>query len=223
MNIDDLQARWQDHDRKLDAALRLNTRVLRELTLGKASAALGTLSRRVALGLALDLATLALLVGYLAGRVDQLRFVAPAAVLALFTLAMVVSSVVQLVRIKPIEYGVPVVTIQRQLEAIGILRITTTRWIFVLALLLWTPLLIVVMDGVLGLDAYALLDRTWLLSNALLGVVAIPVSLWLSRRYADRMAGSPRLQRFMKDLAGQNLAAAHGFLDTLAAFERDPA
>jgi hypothetical protein len=47
--------------------------------------------------------------------------------------------------------------------------------------------------------------------------------VWVSRRYADRMAQSPFVQRLMDDMAGRSLTAATAFLDQLASFEREDA
>jgi hypothetical protein len=67
------------------------------------------------------------------------------------------------------------------------------------------------------------LGGAWLAVNALFGLAVIPVMAWVSRRYADRMAQAPFVQRLMNDLAGRSLTAATAFLDQLAAFEREDA
>jgi hypothetical protein len=55
----------------------------------------------------------------------------------------------------------------------------------------------------------------------LLGIVVIPVAMWISRRYADRLEESPFLQQLMRDIAGRNLAAATEFLRSLVEFEEE--
>jgi hypothetical protein len=42
-----------------------------------------------------------------------------------------------------------------------------------------------------------------------------------SRRYADRMNRSPRVQRLMDDIAGRDLTEAKAFVDELSTFERE--
>jgi hypothetical protein len=70
-------------------------------------------------------------------------------------------------------------------------------------------------------DAYAIFNSAWLAANVALGVAVIPLAVWISKRYADRMERSPLLQFLMRDLAGYNLNAATGFLDSLARFEEE--
>jgi hypothetical protein len=58
----------------------------------------------------------------------------------------------------------------------------------------------------------------YLLANVLVGWAIIPLAIWVSREYGDRMERSPLIQRLMRDLAGYNLNAATGFLATLSEF-----
>lgn len=222
MDIQDLQARWQEYDRKLDASLRLNTRVVRDLGITQVSSALRGLSRSIIVELCLNLGGLVWLGSYAADRIDEPRHAGPAAVLGLFALLLNLSSAVQLVRLSRIDYSAPVLAIQTQLEALRIHRLLETKWVLLLAPLLWTPLLIVGLDGLFGLDAYALFGLGWLGANLLFGVVAIPLLRWLARVYADRAVGTPLVQRLLRDIAGHNLSAARDALAQLAEFEKEP-
>ena len=53
------------------------------------------------------------------------------------------------------------------------------------------------------------------------GLAVIAAGLLVSRRYSDRFSGSPLGRRLMRDLAGVNLAAATGYLESLSRFEQD--
>ena len=77
------------------------------------------------------------------------------------------------------------------------------------------------LKGLLSVDAYAAFPGRWLAANVLFGLAVIPLAVWLSRRYAGRMEGSPAVQRILRDIAGYNLSAATGFLDSLAQFEKE--
>ena len=63
----------------------------------------------------------------------------------------------------------------------------------------------------------------WLnrIANLLFGLAVIALAVWVSRRYAERMARSPLVRRLMRDLAGSNLNAAEGFLERVARFEEE--
>lgn len=222
MDLQELQARWQDCDRKLDAGIRLNRRLVRDLNLSRISTALSRLSRSIWVELLINLGGLLWLGSYAADRIDALRYAGPAAVLGLFALALNLSSGIQLARLRRIDYDAQVLLIQKQLESLRIHRLAETKWVLILAPLLWTPLLIVGLDGLLGLDAYALFGRSWLAANLLFGIVAIPLLRWLARIYADKAVGTPVMQRLLRDIAGHNLTAAREGLAQLAAFEKEP-
>lgn len=94
-------------------------------------------------------------------------------------------------------------------------------WTFLLAPLLWIPLLVVAMKGLLGLDAYVIFDTGWLVANALIGIGVIPLMLWVSKRYGDRWHHWSWVQTLMDDIAGRNLKKASAFLEELSIFERE--
>lgn len=221
MDLDDLKQRWEDHDRKLDASLRLNARLLRASTLGKAETALRRLSWLLGCGLFLDFLIALWLGSFAADHAAEPRFLIPAAVLGAGVIALAIAAVRQLAAIGQLDYGEPIVALQRRLESLRLQRTRETQITLLLAPLVWTPLLIVVLKGLLGVDAYALLDGRWLAANVLFGLAVIPLALWAARRYADRCQGSPLAQRLLRDLAGYNVNAAAGFLSALARFEQE--
>jgi hypothetical protein len=220
MNLEELQARWADQDRKLQSSLRLNGLLLREARLDKASTALNRLRRSIVWELLINLAAIVLL-GLFMGSYPQVQFLVPAIALDLMAIALVISAARQLAALGSIDYSEPVLAIQKRLETLRMERIRTTMWALLLSPLLWVPLLLVTMQGVFQVNPYENLDPTWLAVNLLVGAAVIPVMLWVSRRYADRLQRSPVVQRLMNDIAGRNLSAAAGFLDSLARFEQE--
>lgn len=221
MNLDDLKDRWTELDRKLDASLRLNTRLLNARKLDRAATALRRLSWFLWFELALDAVLLVWLGSYLVDHMTQLRFVLPGGVLYGFVIAYVVLIVQQLVGIARLDYDGQVVEIQKRMETLRIWRLRATKMVFLLAPLLWAALLVVVPKSLIGLDVYAACSVAWLAANFVFGVAVIPVAVWISRRYADRMERSPLVQRIMRDLAGYNLNAALNSLESIKRFE-DP-
>jgi hypothetical protein len=221
MDLQDLKERWADYDRKLDASLRLNTRVLREVGLNKVDSALKRLSRGIWLELLTSFAVVVALGMFMASHRGELRFLAPALALGLFAVSLVISSIHQLEALSRIDYSGSVVAIQRTLARLRIERIRMTKWALLLSPLLWVPGLIVSLEGILGVDAYVFLDTAWIVANLLFGVAFIPLMLWVSRRVADRWQGSPFLRSLLDDLAGHSLSAATGFLGALSEFEAE--
>ena len=150
-----------------------------------------------------------------------MRFLAPAVALDVFVLYFIGWSIRQWVALSSLDYGESIVTIQRKLEMLRIDRIRMTKWVFLLSPLLWIPLLIVGVEGLLGLDAYVILDTAWLVSNLVFGLAVIALALWVSRRYADRLQRSPLARRIADALADRSLDDAARFLGSLSSFERE--
>jgi hypothetical protein len=221
MELQDLKDRWNEYDRKLDANLRLNTRVLREVGLDRVGSSLRRLTRLIVFELLMGLVATLALGSFIADHLGEMRFLVPAAALDVFVIYFIGWSIRQWVALGSVDYGEPVVEIQRRLELLKIDRIRMTKWVFLLSPLLWTPLLIVSAEGLAGLDAYAVFDRAWLVANFVFGLAVIPLMLWLSKRYADRLRGSSLARRVVDALADRSLNEATGFLGTLSSFERE--
>jgi len=123
--------------------------------------------------------------------------------------------------LRGVDYSAPVLRNQRQLGQLRLERLRLTKLALLAAPLLWTPLFIVALEALFGIDAYRLFGGWYLVANLLLGVAAIPILLWLARRYGERLAGRPLLKRLADDVAGRNLTAALDHLAALAAFEAE--
>lgn len=221
MEIEDLKQRWQEQDRKLEASLQLNRSLLNEAVLNKVATATTRLFRLVTVELVLNLAVALWLGSFLAEHASEPRFLLPAAVLAVGVIALIVDCVRQMVTLKTVDPAEPVAAMQKKLGRLRVQRTRTMQWILLTAPLVWIPLLIVGLEGLLGLDAYAIFSQRWLAANLLFGAAVIPLAVWTSRRYADRMERSPFVQRLMRDLAGRNVNAAMGFLGRLESFEQE--
>lgn len=120
-----------------------------------------------------------------------------------------------------IDFSGPIVNTQKSLQTLRRLRIRKTMWTWILAPALWTPLIVVRLEGAFGVNASSSLGGAWVATNALLGLALIPAVVWVSRRYADRLAEVPFVQRLMNDVAGRSLTAAKACVDQVALFERE--
>lgn len=220
MELDDMKRRWDDQDRRLDASIRLNTRLLQASVLGKAETSLRGLYRLLWLELLTNLLAAFLLGSFLANHVSEPRFLIPAAVLHLCIIGLLVSGVRQIVALKAIDYSAPIIVIQKRLESLRVERIRAVRLTLLFAPLLWTPLMIVALKGLVGVDAYAF-GAPFLIANLLFGLLLISAAVWISKRHEARMKSSPFVQSVMRTLAGSSLASAAGFVRSIAEFEKD--
>ena len=221
MELDELKQKWAEHDHKLEVNIRLTRQLLTATKMNRARSALQRLAVFVALESVVALAVIIVLGSFIGDHIAMVRFAVPAAALDLFEIASLIVLIQQIRLALNIDYGSPVAAIQKQLESLRMLHIRHFQWTLLLAPLLWTPLLIVALEGFLRVDAYKTVGAAYLLANLLFGLAIIPLAIWLSKKFGDRMDRSPKIQRLMKDLAGYNLNAASDFLATLSEFEEE--
>jgi hypothetical protein len=221
MNIDDIKTQWAATDRKLEASLRLNASLLREVRLDKARAALEPLTRFLLIEALLNFVAVFLLGDFIANHIREVRFVIPAVLLDGCAILLMAGGLHQFVALRSTDFSAPVVSLQKRLELLKRQRVIITKWTLLMAPLLWTPLLIVGLQALLGIDAYAAFPAKWLVANLLFGAAFIPAMLRISRRYADRWKGAPLVQQLLDDIAGRSLCKATAFLETLARFEQE--
>jgi hypothetical protein len=220
MEIDEIRNLWAQSNRKLEASMRLNTKLLQQSNLRKADTLLKQLSRGITFELIVNLIGVAILGGFAAHYVHEPRFLIPAVALDLYAIAIVAAGVRQLAEINTVDYDEPVIAIQRKLAGLRLMRIRTTLWTLLFAPLMWVPLLIVAMRGLFGVDVYAA-GSGWLVANALFGLAVIPLAIFMAKRYGARIASSTPMRTLADGIAGRSLAAALDYLDAIRRFEEE--
>ncbi|HMQ35711.1 MAG TPA: hypothetical protein PKD53_33710 [Chloroflexaceae bacterium] len=222
MDFDTLQRRWDRLNETLGTRLEQQSQALRALSLQTVERAVRRRSWGLTAELIITIPVLLLLGSFLVATLDEPRFFVPALLLQLFAIVQLALHIHTLVILRSLDYSEPVVHIQKQLAALRVRWLRQLVWLYACLPLLWPPLLIVGMRGLLGLDAYALLGLTYLGANLLFGLACVPLVLWLARILAPRVAHVPLLQRLVDDLTGRSLREALDALDAAAAFEREP-
>jgi serine/threonine-protein kinase len=220
MEMETLKAQWAAYDQKLEASLQMNRALLRESVLNKSRSALQRMTRGVVIELFIGIVILILLSQFIAGHVSKLHYLLPALVLHVFVIVQVAFDGYQWSTLGSLDFDAPVPDVQKKIARLRVQRIQVTKWSLWLAPLLWVPMLIVALKGLLGIDAYAVLSARWLVVNVLFGMGVILLMIWLSRRYAGRINRSTRFQRLMDDFAGHDLNQAAIFLDDVSHLEK---
>jgi hypothetical protein len=220
MDMDVLQAKWAEHDRKLEVSIRLNRQLLLATNMNRVRTPLRRFAFFVGLEAAVGLVLPAILGQFIYAHWTEPRFVLPAVALDVWAIANVAALFRQMVMALQIDYDKPIATIQAQLESLRVLRIRVTQWALLTGQLVWwVPFTIVALKGFWGVDAYQVFGGTVLMANVLFGLAIIPMAIWVTRKFGDRMGRSPVIQRLMRELAGYNLNAATRFLAALYEFE----
>jgi len=166
--------------------------------------------------------TLVILGQFIHAHWAEPRFALPAMALHVWVMAYVVTSIRQMVMGLQIDFDKPVTLVQKQIEYLRVLRLHVVRWALLTGQLVWwIPLLVVMLKGFWEVDAYKVLGNGFLIANVAIGVAVIPVAIWVSKKFGERMGSSPTMQRLMRELAGYNLSAATSFLRTLSEFKNE--
>ncbi len=223
MDLDVLKQKWIEQDRKLDVTIRLNRQLLIAVKMNRVRWPLRRFAFFVGLGVLFGLIVPGLLGQFIYQHWAEPRFALPAVVLDAWAIANLVASGRQMAMAIRIDYDKPIAVIQKQLESLRVLRIRTIQWALLTGQLVWwIPFLIVALKGFLDVDAWKVFSTAYLLANLAVGLAIIPLAIWLSRKFGDRMGRSPVMQRLMRELAGYNINSATGFLATLSEFGNEP-
>lgn len=231
MDLDDLRIKLAEQNAKLDQVLRLNTEAVRELQLSKTRSNLRWLARGVVVELLMTIVAVVWLGNFIAGHLATPKFLLPAIFIDICAIIFMGACIRQLMVMAKLNYSLPVVTVQKELGKLRILRIRTTKWVMILSFILWLPVLIVLLKGLLGVDLWMILGVVgeqhssffaWVVANILFGLVVALVLVWISNRYAHKVEQSPRIKRLMDELAGHSLTKAINSLDSIIQFETEP-
>lgn len=222
MELNALKEKWAEYDRKLDVSIRLNRQLLMAANMNRLRSPLRRFAFSVGLGGLIGLIGPVILGRFIYQHWAEPRFALPAVVLHVWVIASVAASIRQMVMALRIDYDQPIAVIQKQLQSLRVLRIRVTQWALLTGQVVWwIPFLIVALKGLWDLDAYKLFGTAFLLTNLAVGLAIIPLAIWASKKFEDRMGRSPIIQRLMRELAGYNLNAATARLATLSEFENE--
>ena len=154
MDLDELKEKWANYDRKLDESLRLNRQVLQAMKLPRAKSALQRFAMVLSLESVLWLVGIVALGHFIYRNITMMRFALPAAFLDLYAIANFALLIAQIAAALQIDYDKPIVVIQKQIEALRVLRIRYIQGSVVGGFIVWVPFVIVVLKMFLGIDAY---------------------------------------------------------------------
>jgi hypothetical protein len=217
MELENAKQLWQQFDTSFD--LRLDAARLQRSHLDNAQTSTKRLSRFLIVDAILNVLLVALVGAFIGDHFGQTRFLIPAVIFdvcAIASLAARVCAVVLLAGIHPDE---PVVTIQRKLEGLRLLRIRTVRWTLLVAPLMWVPMLIIVLNWLFAVDAYATLGIAYLAANAIFGVLFLAACVFLARLYGERLGSSPIVKGIADSISGRSLHEAMRSWTAIARFE----
>ncbi len=137
---------------------------------------------------------------------------------------MIVTGVVGVMQqqaIRSLDYGQPLVELQARIEALRIARIRAFNWSFLTGQIVWwIPFAIVVFAALTGVDLWRHAKFVdFALWNLAFGVAFIPLAVWVSRRYGDRLSKNTVVRYVADSIAGRDIAMAKEYLEKLRRFD----
>jgi len=217
MDLEEVQATWKEYDRKLDAVVQLNRKLLNADTLTRARSALRRQKLFAIMGVATNAIVIPIVGMFIAMNHGALAFVLPALAIDAYFIGNLAVHARQVQLLSGLDYSGPVSDIQRRIDEIVRLRIRFARWLAMSMVLMWAPISIVLFKAFLGWNLYAMAPA-WLIANTVAGLCVIPLVIRVSRK-VSRGKMTPPAQRFLREVAGDNLTAANTFLNALAELE----
>ena len=224
LTLDDLKTEWMARDRQLETQLRMNTLMLRETLLDKHGAKLGSATRGNVFQILFTIPFLAFFGWFIARHIGEPAFLLPALLLQIWTVVMLALNIHQRNQLRGLDYGRPVLELQRQIEQIKIARLNTFKWAFLTGQLLWwIPFVLVLFKGLLGVNLYTVSDfmPSFIAWNIAFSVTFVPFALWASKLLSGRLGALPRFQKFTDGIAGSDVTVAREFLRKLEGFGRE--
>jgi hypothetical protein len=221
MELDELKSAWKALEQRMSADAKLTRELLTELKLRKARNKIRWLMCLPAVELVVSLFVAAATGRFLFTHFFEPHFAIAGAVLHSAVVLYIAMTVRQLALLWGADMSAPVTTIQRSLAEYGTTRVRTTKWVLILSPLLWGAVVIVVPQGLLGLDVYRLFGATWVAVNAGIGIAIVPLLLWLSHKFSGYFQRSPFMQGVVNDIEGRSLKVAMKLLDDVRAFARE--
>ena len=218
LDLDQMKQQWTEHDRKLEEMIRLNRQLLSATNLNGARSRLQRMATLLELGAIIWFAIAVSLGSFIFANIGTLRFALPAALLDVFAIGMLSANIRLMATARQIDYACSVTSIQKQLANLRRLRIRITQWALIAGTVVWAPAALLACRALFGIETYSV---AWLLANVVFGLSLIPLSLWVSKKFGDRMGRSPFMQQLMNDIAGRNLTKAQNFLSELSEFESE--
>lgn len=216
--LDDLKLVWQNLNRNLERQHTLALHQFKESKLARFRSGF----RPLAIGQAVQAICGALLAAasarFWVNHLGTPHLMTYGILLHAYGVMLIVFAVRDLVLIHGVDYGAPVVAIQKQIARLRAWHVRAAIWFAVVGCFIWVPLLLMVFSW-LGVDIWTSKPEAvyWNLFSSFVCLALIYGLVWWSRR-----PGQTRLANYLRDSsAGRSLLRAQAALDEIERFERE--
>lgn len=221
LDLDALKTRWTAQSRELDQQLNLDVAAVRRRLGANTVTALQRQKNSRLRALTLDAVVLVLAVIFMARNLADLPYLLLALPFALFTIAAGSIDLREWQALGRVDFAQPLAALRAQYDALRQRRLQLALAIAQVSTLLWLPMLMVLVQGLAGIDLLRRLPFSMIAVNVGLGLVQIPLLTLIVRGIARRWPTSGALRRFADEVAGSDWQRSSDQLDRQLDFERE--
>jgi hypothetical protein len=220
ISLEELRNEWSDCSRRLEERLRLSAHLLRDDWIERQRERVWKLGPFGKFSMGVYIATMVLLGHFLSMHANQPALFFTALVIAVWVIAEGIAKVRQQQALRNLDFGLPLLELQARVEALRIARIRSFNRAFLTGQIVWwIPFVVVVFAGAFGVNLYLSSQfRAFAAWNIAGGVAFIPLAMWLSGRYGERLSRSSIVRHIADSIAGRDIAAAREYLEKLRRF-----
>jgi len=222
MELEDLRAEWASRDQKLQQSLNAQGALMRELVAERALTKLRRVDGMSVFELVIYIGFIVFFGATLAGSFGRWTVFVPTLLLDIWTIAMGAITFAERARLRDIDFGAPVLDIQRRLSTLRAERARMFQWAFLTGQILWwTPFCLVVFWAALHVDLLAASEfvRSFVAINIAVGLAIVPLALWGAHVLGPKLANSAIGRSLVDAVTGRDLAEARALAARLARFE----
>jgi hypothetical protein len=222
LTLDELRIEWSDLSRRLEERLRLSNHVLRDDWIERQRERVWKLGPFGGISMAVWIATSVLLGLFLGTHADEPSLFVTALVIEVWVVATGIANLRQKQALRNLDFGLPLLEVQARVESLRIARIRSFNLAFLTGQIVWWIPFVVVVAGAFGVNLYLSPQfRSFAAWNIAFGIAFIPLAMWISRRYGERLSGSSIVRHVADSIAGRGIAVAREVLEKLQCFGRD--
>ena len=222
ITLEELRDEWSDHSRRLDERLRLSANLLRDDWIERQRERVWKLGPFSKFSMVVWIATAVLLNLFLGTHAKQPALFVTALILDIWVIVTGIAHLHQQQAVRNLDFGLPLLELQARVESIRIARIRFFNFAFLTGQIVWWIPFVVVVAGAFGANLYLSPQfRAYAAWNIALGIAFIPLAIWISRRYGERLSRSSIVRHITDSIAGRDIAAAREYLEKLRSFASD--
>jgi len=210
-----------EQDKKLDKSLQLNLQLLRQINFDKAAGKTNTIFIFKIMEMIVLLVMEAYLVGFIIKYFPDPAFSISAVISMIFIGAGIISDVRQMTVIIQLgsDNAAAVSAMQKKVEKLKLLIIGYVKWSFI-SIPFYPVFLILAGKIFLNIDFWAPHHRTYLLVNIVVGVLLLPIFIWLHKQLGKQNIEQVWVKNFLAGSGWNQAVSAQQFLGEIEKFEQ---